>query len=156
MECAFCDKVNTDLRKFYENDLFVAIYNIRPFVDGHSLIMPKRHVDSLLKLNAEEKAGLTSFMDRTVFITLKYADAYQFDVILQEGKAAGQSVAHTHFHVLPRKFDDKIAVSKREWLRDFEIAEHDKKRNISLEETERIVKKLRFIAKEHAIQLGSL
>lgn len=156
MECPFCDTANLSLRKFYENDLFVAIYNLRPFVEGHSLIMPKRHVKSLLELTEKEKNGIMSFIDRVIFIALKYGGAYQFDLISQEGQAAGQSVDHAHFHVLPRKANDSIAQSKKEWLEEFNKNENDVRRNLTREETEKIVKKLRWIAQEHRIQIESL
>jgi diadenosine tetraphosphate (Ap4A) HIT family hydrolase len=156
MDCAFCDKINLDFRKFYENDLFVAMYNLRPFVEGHSIIFPKRHVDSLLKLDEKEKTSLVSFLDRTIFIALKYAEAYQFDLILQEGEMAGQSVPHVHFHVMPRKAGDDVAKSKSEWLQSFQKTENDIRKNLSKEETQRAVDKLRFIAKEYALQLETL
>ena len=156
MGCPFCDDTNINLRKFYENELFVGIYNLRPFVEGHVLFMPKRHVDSILKLNDAEKKGMMSFADRCVFIALKYAGAYQFDLLLQEGESAGQSIPHAHFHVLPRKFDDKVATSKKEWLAEFGKREKSSRGNLANEETEKIVKRLRFIAKEHAIQLETL
>ena len=156
MDCPFCNKANLALRSFYENERFIAMYNLRPFVEGHVLFMPKRHVDSILKLDEAEKKGLMSFADRCVFIALKYADAYQFDLILQEGESAGQSIPHAHFHVLPRKLGDKIGVSKKEWLSGFSQREQSQHGNLTNEEPDRIVKRLKFIAKEHAIQLDSL
>ncbi len=156
MECPFCDNTNLSLRKFYENDLFIGIYNLRPFVEGHVLFMPKRHVDSILKLSDAEKKGLMSFANRCIFIALKYANAYQFDLILQEGEFAGQSIPHAHFHVLPRRFDDEVGISKKEWLADFSHREKSLRGNLTNEETEKIIKRLRFIAKEHAVQLEAL
>ena len=38
MECMFCNVINIDSNKFYEDDLFMAIYNIRPVTRGHSLV----------------------------------------------------------------------------------------------------------------------
>lgn len=156
MECPFCNVANINLRKFYENELFLAVYNLRPLVSGHCLVMPKRHVKSLLELNESEKRGLLSFLDRVIFIALKYADAYQFDLICQEGVSAGQSLDHTHFHVIPRKTDDGIAVAKKEWLEEFNKSERDVRKNLNTEETERIVKRLKLIVREHRIQIEAL
>jgi diadenosine tetraphosphate (Ap4A) HIT family hydrolase len=155
MDCSFCDPINLDLRKFYENELFTAIYNLRPFVEGHSLVMPKRHVKSILELNKEERNGLISFLNRCIFVALKYSGAYQFDVVLQEGTIAGHSIGHTHFHILPRKVDDNIGVTKSEWFQEFNKQENNIRRNLTKEETERIVRRLRWIVKEHRIQIES-
>ncbi len=156
MECPFCDLANLGARKFYENELFIAIYNLRPLVEGHVLVMPKRHVESVFDFNDAEKAGFFSFFDRCAFISLKYSSAYQFDAIMQEGTAAGESVPHAHAHILPRSANDHIAAGKAEWFEKFSENEKDTRRNLPKDEMERIVKRLRFIAKEHAIQLESI
>lgn len=155
MECPFCDNTNLSLRKFYENENFIAIYNLRPFVEGHSLVLPKRHVKSLLDLNSQEKTGFMSFLDRVIFISLKYAEAHEFNLILQEGENAGQSIPHAHFHIMPRKLTDKVGKAKKEWLEEFSASENDVRKTITDEETERIVKKMRWIVKEHRIQVES-
>ncbi len=155
MECPFCDASNLNLRKFYENGLFIALYNIRPVTEGHCLVIPKRHVESFISLNDEEKKGLSSFVGRSIFMALKFANAYQFDLTLQEGKDAGQSVSHTHLHIIPRKKDDFLSPKTR-WL---SVPEHDfgsVNPPLTKEETERIVKKLRLIAKEHAVQIETI
>lgn len=152
MECAFCNVSNINLGKFYENDLFVAIYVIRPVIEGHCLVIPKRHVESFLSLNDEEKKGFAVFVERCTFIALKFSEAYQFDLLLQEGENAGQSVQHMHLHIIPRKKDDVL--SKR-WDRIFAEKFENTRPQLTKEETEKAVKKLRFIAKQHAVQLES-
>ncbi|MCL5009511.1 MAG: HIT family protein [Candidatus Parvarchaeota archaeon] len=156
MECMFCNVINIDSNKFYEDDLFMAIYNIRPVTRGHSLVIPKRHVNGLLSLDEEEKKNIMSFIRKTVFIALKFADAYQFDVTLQEGKDAGQSINHLHFHVIPRKADDELS-KYHYWLAKSEHnLENTRTQELAAEDREKALRELRFIAKSHAAQLESL
>ncbi|KAF9446111.1 diadenosine 5',5'''-P1,P4-tetraphosphate asymmetrical hydrolase [Macrolepiota fuliginosa MF-IS2] len=88
---------------FYKSSLSYAIVNIKPIVPGHVLVIPTRPVLRLAELNASE---LTSFMHSVQRVGTVIERAYGADaltVACQDGKAAGQSVPHVHFHLLPRK-----------------------------------------------------
>ncbi len=155
MECPFCDERNLGLRKFYENGLFAAIYNLRPLVKGHCLVFTKRHVKSLFELDADEKSGLASFVSRTVFMATKYADAYQFDIIMQEGASAGQSLEHSHLHIIPRRADDHVSLGKKEWLSEFNKNESSRP-GVGTAETMAIVAELKGIAERYRLRLSTL
>ncbi len=154
MECPFCDPINTQLREFYSDSLFRGVYNLRPLTPGHVLIIPKRHFSSIFELNPQEKIDLVSFVQRCVFLALKYADSNQFDLIQQEGKAAGMSIDHFHMHVIPRKSSDSLAQSKSEWLSEFNKNEiHG--RALTLKETKEATTKLKDLAARYKVQLQS-
>jgi bis(5'-adenosyl)-triphosphatase len=104
MTCPFCKKTRSDY--FMETENFAAIYNIAPILPGHTLVIPKKHHESLFELSEQE---LSEFMilGRKVAGLLAHlflTDA--FDWAIQEKEAAGQSVAHLHMHVVPRKIGD--------------------------------------------------
>jgi len=93
---------------FYESpsDLTVAIVNLRPIVPGHVLVIPKRIVPKLSQLTNEEYDDLWRSV-RTVQNALeKCYSAGGFNVAVQDGKQAGQSVPHVHVHILPRQEGD--------------------------------------------------
>eukprot|EP00535_Pseudo-nitzschia_heimii_P001740 CAMPEP_0197191770 /NCGR_PEP_ID=MMETSP1423-20130617/23980_1 /TAXON_ID=476441 /ORGANISM="Pseudo-nitzschia heimii, Strain UNC1101" /LENGTH=198 /DNA_ID=CAMNT_0042644511 /DNA_START=265 /DNA_END=861 /DNA_ORIENTATION=- len=84
-----------------------AFVNLRPIVEGHVLVVPRVIVPLLSDLGDEDYAALWG-MVRTVQSTLKkaYPGTTAFNVAVQDGRAAGQSVPHVHVHVLPRSGGD--------------------------------------------------
>ena len=155
MECVFCSETALKLEKFYEDENFIAIYNIRPVVKGHCLVIPKRHVESMLELNEKERKDFISFSNKAIFIALKYADANDFDFLLQLGENAGQSIKHVHFHILPRKRNDALAVNKKEFFQSFAEKENTVK-TLAQGEMIAFVNELKDIAKKHKIQIDEL
>jgi bis(5'-adenosyl)-triphosphatase len=104
MSCPFCTKTSNYF--ILQNPQFAAIYNISPILPGHSLIIPRRHVESLFELTEEELAEFMK-MGREMARLLGWVfhtDA--FDWAIQEKEAAGQSVPHLHMHVVPRSIGD--------------------------------------------------
>eukprot|EP00922_Rhytidocystis_sp_ex-Travisia-forbesii_P018162 GHVS01027031.1.p1 GENE.GHVS01027031.1~~GHVS01027031.1.p1 ORF type:complete len:174 (+),score=28.12 GHVS01027031.1:162-683(+) len=91
---------------FVKSPLCVAFVNLKPIVPGHVLIMPKRHVLHFGDMNNEEVADMW-LMARTVGDCVKklYA-ADGLNYAMQDGQSAGQSVAHVHVHILPRRPGD--------------------------------------------------
>ena len=103
--CPFCDP-NVDEARFSESENFQAIYNIAPILPGHSLIIPKRHVESLLELNDKELHEMMIFSRNTTEMLLEFFKSSSFDWTIQEGEDAGQSVSHLHLHLIPRRSND--------------------------------------------------
>jgi diadenosine tetraphosphate (Ap4A) HIT family hydrolase len=97
-------------RVLAEDELFVVLRDKYPVSAGHTLIIPRRAAQRLRELTEPEKARLLSWVDwvqQHLEGTLAPApDAYNFGV--NDGKAAGQTVAQFHFHVIPR-FDGDAA-----------------------------------------------
>lgn len=155
MECVFCSKTTLTAETFYEDENFAAICNIRPVVKGHCLIIPKRHIESMLELNEKERKNFVSFSNKAVFIALKYADTADFDLLLQRGENAGQSVKHLHFHILPRKRNDNLAVNKKEFFQSFAEKEN-KVKTLTQSEMAVVVRELSSIAENHKIQIDEL
>ncbi len=155
MECVFCSKTTLKFEKFYEDENFTAIYNIRPVVKGHCLIIPKRHIESMLEMNEKEREDFISFSNKAIFIALKYANASDFDFLLQMGENAGQSVKHMHFHILPRKRNDTLAVNKKEFFQSFAEKENTIKM-LTQNEMITVVNELKEIAEKHKIQINEL
>ena len=100
--CPFCNHNITE-KSFASSNGNFALYNLSPILEGHSLIIPEKHIKSLFELSEDEIADFFSFA-RTItsFLCNTYgADAYDWS--LQEGEEAGQSVDHLHLHIIPRK-----------------------------------------------------
>ncbi|MBX5439656.1 MAG: HIT family protein [Thermoflavifilum sp.] len=102
--CPFCQK--TPAEYFATSARFAAIYNVAPIVPGHSLVIPKQHVESLFDLPDDVFAEMMHFSRRVMQFLCAYFHTDAFDWAIQEKPAAGQSIAHLHMHLIPRYEND--------------------------------------------------
>src|SRR5215213_134953 len=72
---------------FAESENFIAIYNLAPILPGHSLIVPKRYVVSLMELTDDESAEMIIFSRKVVRILMQVFDADGFNWTIQESEA---------------------------------------------------------------------
>ncbi len=100
--CQFCS-AEIENQVFLGTESLMAVYNIAPILPGHSMVIPRRHVETIFDLNEDELAELFRFSRKTTDLLMKVFDCEGFDWSLQESEAAGQSVAHLHLHIIPRK-----------------------------------------------------
>ena len=100
--CVFCS-----CREYVsENKLAFAIYDKYPVSPGHILIIPKRHVSSFFATTAEEEVALLDLLAecREVLIHERQPDG--FNIGINDGQPAGQTVMHLHIHLIPRYTGD--------------------------------------------------
>jgi diadenosine tetraphosphate (Ap4A) HIT family hydrolase len=89
-----------------ENDLAVAFKDGFPVNPGHTLIVPRRHVERFFELTAEEQAALWRLLpELKQRLDARHAPA-GYNVGLNVGEAAGQTVGHAHVHLIPRYAGD--------------------------------------------------
>ena len=110
MDCTFCRIVrhNENAEFLYENRHAVAILDINPIHYGHALIIPKTHCATFVELPDE---ALTDFILAAKVVSgaiVKGLNPSGFNIFSNNGRAAGQTVFHFHFHVTPRYDDDHI------------------------------------------------
>ena len=103
--CPFCRPELAD-SVFYEAYGCVGVANIAPIVRGHSLVLPRRHVARLAGLSEAECRDLFAVVQRVAALLMAAHQAGGVDVSVQDGEAAGQTVAHLHVHVIPRRPGD--------------------------------------------------
>lgn len=101
--CPFC---STDRKMIFETAMSFAILDGFPVSDGHTLIIPKRHTPGFFELSEEEQADCIRLLNKVkVYLEEKYSpDA--FNVGINVGEAAGQTVPHVHIHLIPRYAGD--------------------------------------------------
>lgn len=106
MDCLFCSIIAGDIpsRKVYEDDVAYAFLDIEPWHPGHTLVVPKRHVDDLTgdPTVLAEIAPAISAVSRLLVDRL---DADGLNMISSAGPVAGQEVFHLHVHLVPRTDD---------------------------------------------------
>ena len=102
MNCIFCDFKNDKEKVVLENDLAYAIFDGFPINKGHMLIIPKRHAETYFDLTEDEIKA----MNELVFKAKKLIDdKYKpdgYNIGLNCGEYAGQTVFHCHMHIIPR------------------------------------------------------
>ena len=111
--CIFCNAREKDpeLTLFTGSDTMV-IMNKFPYINGHLLVSPIRHVSSLDQLSTAELGILLKTVERSVDVLKKQMNPDGFNVGLNLGKVAGAGVEeHLHFHVVPRWFGDVNALA---------------------------------------------
>lgn len=104
-DCPFCnEKIETSV--FLEKGRYMALYNIAPVLPGHSLVVPRKHITSLLSLNNTELFDFFETARATLQILMKAFNTDAFDWSLQEKPEAGQTIEHLHLHIVPRMKND--------------------------------------------------
>ena len=88
------------------NDLTLAIYDGYPVSPGHTLIIPRRHVASMFEATAEEQAALCELVTKMRETLLAERQPDGFNIGINDGVAAGQTVMHLHIHLIPRYASD--------------------------------------------------
>ena len=103
-DCIFCAIAAAEIPcfKVYEDELVLAYLDINPFAKGHTLVIPKKHSAGLLDTDDETLAVVVSRVKK-VAVHLKAALGCDgFNIMQNNGEAAGQTVRHVHFHIVPR------------------------------------------------------
>ena len=104
-ECFFC-KVIENAEFEIENELAIARFDNFPVNKGHMLIIPKRHIKDWWETTEKEKNAIFQLVNETKkIIDQKYSpDGYNIGMNL--GEPAGQSIMHLHVHLIPRYIGD--------------------------------------------------
>ncbi len=105
IECVFCAQSKNDERvtklSVFEDDFLMVVLNIFPYNTGHLMVVPKKHVNSLVELNDEERNRLFAMVQRVEEIQREVKDPAGINVGINFGKAAGESIQHLHVQVVP-------------------------------------------------------
>lgn len=112
-ECIFCHAISTttDLT-LYKGKTIMVLMNKYPYINGHLLVAPIRHVSTLDALSKNEMGRLLMKVDHSIQILKKEMSPDGFNVGLNLGKVAGAGVEeHLHFHIVPRWFGDVNALT---------------------------------------------
>ncbi|MEB3752952.1 HIT family protein [Acinetobacter sp. MD2(2019)] len=87
--------------KVYEDERVLAFMDIMPQAEGHTLVIPKAQAVTLLDLNAEDAAYTIQVVQKVARAIEKALDAKGIVLMQLSGEAAGQTVPHVHFHLVP-------------------------------------------------------
>jgi histidine triad (HIT) family protein len=122
-ECLFCKIAKGEIpcEKVYEDDNFISILDINPETEGHTLVIPKKHFETIL--DTPNTLG-NEFLEAIKNTALKLIEKYKaegFNLVFNNFKIAGQEVEHVHAHIMLRKSGDGMKLKMINGLRDKKI-----------------------------------
>jgi histidine triad (HIT) family protein len=108
--CVFCKIVRKEAPAscVYEDDDVMAFLDIRPLNEGHTLVIPKKHYETIFEVPEEEVAYLYRIVKRVALAVKKGVNADGISITQHNGSAAGQDIFHVHVHVIPRYEGQKL------------------------------------------------
>ena len=104
MDCVFCRIIHgkEPSAKVYEDELVVAFLDINPINPGHTLVVPKRHVEYFDQLSDDEAVRMAIVVRRLAKAIIKAVKAHGYNILSNNGVVAGQRIPHLHIHIIPR------------------------------------------------------
>ena len=120
--CIFCKLANGDIPtvSLYEDEDFNVIFDAGPASFGHSLIIPKNHYENIFEMPEELVKKAFALAKKLAPVLVEVFEADGFNILQNNGKAAGQSVFHFHIHLIPRKSGDGVMKEWTPGTRDIE------------------------------------
>ena len=103
-DCIFCQIVSGQIpsSKVYEDEEVLAFLDITQVTTGHTLVIPKKHYRNMLEMDAEAASSLFARVPKIAKQLQDKLGASGVNIINNNEEAAGQTVFHTHVHLLPR------------------------------------------------------
>ena len=109
-DCIFCKIAKGEIpaTKTYEDDNFIAFLDVNQFVKGKTLIIPKKHFETVLDMPSSLGNEMLEAIKKVSFNLIKEGKGEGFNLLINNYEVAGQVVLHAHIHILPRKKGDGL------------------------------------------------
>ncbi len=109
-DCIFCKIVKGEIpcSKVFENDDVLAFLDIAPLAEGHTLVIPKKHFETMDQVTPDISAKIAEVFPLISKAICKATGKAAFNIFQNNGRPAGQLVDHVHYHIVPRTEDDAI------------------------------------------------
>ncbi len=109
-ECIFCKIATGQIGavKVLEDDVCLAFMDVGPLAEGHVLLIPKTHAETVDELTADQAAAMLRHLPALVAAVRKATGCEGVNVLQNNGRVAHQVVPHVHFHVIPRRAGDEF------------------------------------------------
>jgi len=100
-DCPFCN-IKDNVNVIYQDSSWIAVYDSYPVSKGHVLLIPKRHVKTYFELNYVELASVGVNIGIIKRLLDKKFKPTGYNIGINCGESAGQTVPHCHIHIIPR------------------------------------------------------
>ena len=107
-DCIFCKLANGVIptNTIYEDDFFRVILDLGPATKGHALILPKNHYANIYEIPEDVAGDVMKLAKKMATHMTEKLNCDGFNLVQNNGEAAGQTVFHFHYHLIPRYKDD--------------------------------------------------
>ena len=102
MTCIFCDRLMNNGEVVFENTLALAYNDKNPVSKGHMIFITKRHAETFFDINKEEREAIFQLVEMAKEKLDREYKPDGYNIGLNCGISAGQSVMHIHLHLIPR------------------------------------------------------
>jgi histidine triad (HIT) family protein len=108
MDCIFCNIVDhTEYAEvLYESDKVLSFLDINPVNFGHALVITKNHYPDFLSVPQDELDLALNVVQKISNVIKHKLKSDGFNIVINNGAAAGQTIQHFHFHIIPRFHND--------------------------------------------------
>ena len=109
-DCLFCKMVTGQIpvTKVYEDEVVLSFLDIGPISNGHTLVIPKQHFEKLHECPAEVLSQVFARVGRIAGAVASAMNCDGYNLLCNNGRAAGQLIEHLHFHIVPRNISDGL------------------------------------------------
>ncbi len=111
-ECIFCKIIDGKIpsAKIYEDSNVLGFLDIMPANKGHCLVVPKNHTSSLVEMDEKDLEAMMKAAKKIASaLSLSFGNG-SFNLVMNNGKEAGQLVNHAHIHIIPRFHKDRLRI----------------------------------------------
>ncbi|MHA1723759.1 MAG: HIT family protein [Promethearchaeota archaeon] len=115
--CIFCKIVQKEIpsKIVFENEDNLAFLDINPITEGHTIVIPKKHYNTLEDLPDDEVFKLFQVVKKVATLLHEKLNIDGYNIVQNNFKAAGQEINHSHVHIIPRTLGDmkfKLSIPK--------------------------------------------
>lgn len=106
--CPFCQFISGEIKKpiLFQNDSGFVVRDGFPITDGHTLIIPKHHIGSFFEISQQQRQDLFELVDLAKVDLDKQYNPASYNIGINDGEAAGQTIPHLHIHLIPRYHEE--------------------------------------------------
>lgn len=111
-DCIFCKIVDDKIpsAKVYEDAKVISFLDIMPANKGHCLVVPKNHTQTLMEMSEDDLMATVKAAKKVAkALSLSFGNG-SFNIVMNNGKEAGQLVNHAHIHIIPRFQKDRLRI----------------------------------------------
>jgi len=111
-DCIFCKIIDGKIpaAKVYEDAKVISFLDIMPANKGHCLVIPKNHTQTLMEMSEDDLIAVIKAAKKIAkALSLSFGNG-SFNIIMNNGKEAGQLVNHAHMHIIPRFQKDRLRI----------------------------------------------
>jgi len=112
-DCIFCKIIKGEIPSYtiYQDDKTLAFLDINPNSVGHALVIPKKHVKTIVEMRDEDVEAVFKSVKKVVKAIDAALTPDGLNLVVNQGEVAGQVVQHFHCHVIPRTAGDGIEIA---------------------------------------------